>query len=178
MNKTEMTQLKGKTSKVDQNFEIRRYCSFYLADRLFGVDINSVKEINDEVQFTYISHAPKVVRGYVNIRGQIFLVLDLCYLMGIEKRNAPENGKLILFKTDVLENCGIFIDGVGDIVDVRVDKIEDRRKNRADKKLDIDRRKDFSQIGAGVCKLEHQLMVIIDPRKLPNAVEESVSNRF
>jgi chemotaxis signal transduction protein len=172
--------IKEKKEKIDiQEKEClsRRFCSFYLADRLYGVEITMVKEVNDEFRMTRIFHAPDEIRGYVNIRGQIFLVLDLRYLMGLEKKENIERSKLLLFKTELMECCAVLVDEVGDVVEVCSDNIEDRRKGRIDKKTPLERRKDRSQLGAGVCKLENNLMVIIDPRNMLHYVEDKVSNR-
>lgn len=162
----------------EKNVENRRFCSFYLADRLFGIDITAVKEINDETHLTRINHAPAEIRGYVNIRGQIFLVLDLRHLMGMETRKTCDNTRLILFKTDFLENCGLLVDAVGDVVDVAANRIEDRRKDRSGSQSTMERRKDRSHLGAGVCKLDRQLMVILQPQNLLKYVEDKVADRI
>lgn len=154
-----------------------RFCSFHLADRLFGIDIAVVKEVNDEFQVTRIWHAPEEISGYVNIRGQIFLVFNMRLLMGLEKKETGENAKLILFKNKILENCGILVDDVGDVVNVTQDQIEDRRKRRTGNQPVDERRRDRSNLGAGVCKLDRQLMVIIDPRNMMRYLEDKVANR-
>jgi purine-binding chemotaxis protein CheW len=200
-----------------QDVETRRYCSFYLSERLFGVDIKTVKEISSDFHVTRIYHAPKEINGYVNIRGQLFLVLDLKRLLGMnvtasgekENRENRENeyneynvknvknvknenkdkreikdanglnngkGKLILFKTGLLESAAVYVDDVGHVVDVRDDQIEDRRKPRAGSRKESpspgsERRRDWNRIGAGICKLDEQLMVIIEPRNLLRHLE-------
>ncbi len=143
----------------------RQYCTFYLSNRLFGADILSVKEINEESDITPIHHAPSEVKGYVNIRGQIFLILDLSMVMGLPSSDTDIDKKLVLFKNGVLEACGILVDDVGDVVKVDPTLIEDRRQGQsADAASQYkEKRKDVHRIGAGVCKLEDQLMVLIDP---------------
>jgi chemotaxis signal transduction protein len=163
-------------SKKDKEIEERRFCSFYLADRLFGIDISVVKEINDDFHLTYIYHTLREISGYVNIRGQIFLILDMHCLMGMEQTAANQNAKLILFKTDQMENCGILVDDVGDVIDIPTDRIEDRRKGRSQQNVAKERRKESSQLGEGVCKLDNQLMVIVNPLNMLGYVEEKVIN--
>ena len=163
--------------KKEENTETLRFCSFYVNDRLFGIDISFIKEINDEFHVTRIYHAPTEINGYVNIRGRIFLVLDFRKLMGMEPRETWDNARLILFKTEQLENCGVLVDDVGDVVDMAANFIEDRRKNRLANKPVVERRKDRSNLGAGVCKLDNRLMVIIEPRNIMGYVEEKVADR-
>ncbi len=164
------------TSKKEKDSQERRFCSFYLADRLFGIDISVVKEINDDFHITQIYHTPREINGYVNIRGQIFLVLDMHCLMGMEKTADAQHAKLILFKPGQMENCGILVDDVGDVVDIATHRIEDRRKGPTPQNTAKERRKDASQLGEGVCKLENQLMVVVNPRNMLGYVEDKIVN--
>ena len=164
-------------SKKDKDVVERRFCSFYIADRLFGIDISVVKEINDDFQVTQIYHTPDEISGYVNIRGQIFLVLNMHRLMGMENTVAAENAKLILFKVELMENCGILVDDVGDVIDIADDRIEDRRKGQASQKIVKERRRDRSQLGEGVCKLDDKLMVVVNPKNMLGYVEDKIVNR-
>lgn len=107
----------------------RQFCTFWLSHRLFGVDIIDVKEISHEMTFTPIHHAPKEVKGYVNIRGQIHLVIDLRTLLGLEENVINDNNCVILFKQTVGEPFGVLVDNIGDIVKVSNDQIESRLKS-------------------------------------------------
>ena len=64
----------------------RQFCTFWISGRHLGVDVLDVKEINSEINLTPIFHAPKEVIGYVNIRGQIYLILDLRLILGFESK--------------------------------------------------------------------------------------------
>lgn len=145
-----------------------QYCTFHLSERMFGVNIKDVKEINGEKAFTPIYHAPKEVKGYVNIRGQIYLILDLKLLMGLANTELSPDSRLILFKPNVLESVGVLVDKVGDVVEVDEEQIEDRRKsgNGARKGTNNRRNRLSSSISAGVCKLKDQLMVIVLAKNL------------
>ncbi len=141
----------------------RQFCSFRLAGRLYGVDILDVKEINPENTFTPIYHAPEEVRGYVNIRGQINLVLDLRRLLGFEPHQADQDSRIVLFKPHVGENFGVLVDQVGDVVSVSEDRIEDRRADSQGAPEGRERRNEL-RAARGVCKLEQELLVILDAR--------------
>ena len=65
-----------------EDTEMHRFCTFRLSDRLYGVNINDVKEINTEISYTPIFHATEEIKGYINIRGQIYLLLDLRKIFG------------------------------------------------------------------------------------------------
>lgn len=142
----------------------RQFCTFRIAERLFGVDILDVKEINPEAVFTPIFHAPKEVEGYVNIRGQIYLILNLRLLLGFEKKAVDDASRLVLFKPKVGEPFGILVDSIGDVVDVDVAQIEDHDKNKQG--LSKSGKRKSADLWDGVCKLEEGLLVVLNSRNL------------
>lgn len=145
--------------------ETLKICTFWLSDRLFGVDIMDVREINKEVGFTPIFHAPQEVRGYVNIRGQIHLVLDLRMLLGFDKKEIDESCRVVIFKPTIAEPFGIMVDSIGDIIEVRAEQIESSEATIiSEDSLDDGGSK--TQITKGICKLENNLLVLLNARKL------------
>ncbi len=140
----------------------RQFCTFRIADRLFGVDILDVKEVNPEISFTPVYHAPKEVLGYVNIRGRIHLILDLRLLLGFESRHLDETSRIVLFKPHAGESFGVLVDRIGDVADVDETQIEDRRKNDQGHPEGHERR--ISDLGIGVCRLKDELMVILNSK--------------
>lgn len=134
---------------------MRNYCSFWVAGHLFGIDILEVKEINAEIAFTPIFHAPPQVRGYVNIRGQIHLVIDPREPLGLPPEEASVGKMLLIFKPAVAENFAMLVDRVGDIVAVPEDRIEASADGTPG---------EGGELASGVCKLDGQLMVVLNPK--------------
>jgi len=132
---------------------IHRYCSFRIAKQLYGVDISNVKEINSEVAFTPVFHAPPQVRGYVNIRGQIHLVVDPREPLGLPPEATCEGKMLIVFKPTIGDNCAMLVDEIGDIINVPAANFEEDAQALDD-----------GALTTGVCKLDGQLLVALSPR--------------
>lgn len=153
----------------------RLYCTFRLADRLHGINILDVKEIKANTTFTPVFHAPKEIKGYVNIRGHIYLILDLPVLMKHENTAGNTGKHLIIFKQSVSDSLGIVVDNIGDVVEINTADIEERRKrgNASGQSVDNERRRspDFS---VGVCKLKEELMIVIEPRNFLNSMSALV----
>lgn len=147
---------------------LRRYCSFRLSDRLYGVDIQDVKEINTEINFTPIFHATKEIKGYINIRGQIYLLLDLREIFGFPGKKIDESSRVVLFMAEVGELSGILVDSIEDVVAVDESLIENRRQNEREVPEGVERR--AADVGVGVCKLEDELLIILDARRLVQTV--------
>jgi purine-binding chemotaxis protein CheW len=146
----------------------RRYCSFRLSGRLYGVDIRDVKEINTEVSFTPIFHATQEIKGYINIRGQIYLLLDLRAIFGFPAKEIDEASRVVLFMAEVGELCGILVDSIEDVVIVEEGQIENRRQQEREVPEGVERR--AADVGEGVCKLQNELLILLDARRLVQAV--------
>ncbi|QTA83712.1 Chemotaxis protein, CheW/CheV-like [Desulfonema limicola] len=145
----------------------RQFCTFILEDQLFGVNILDVKEINATTEFTPIFHAPPEIKGYVNIRGQIHLIIDLRLLMGYKIRDIDKSSRLVLFKPSIGENFGVLVDKIGDVVNVDETQIEERSgSNSSPGQPPSARDQALNNLASFVCKLEDQLLVILDAKKL------------
>ena len=69
----------------------KQYCTFYLENLCFGVDVLKIQEVfrhNDE---TKVPLASQVVKGLINLRGQILTAIDLRSLLGMEDRPGDQN---------------------------------------------------------------------------------------
>lgn len=148
--------------------EARRFCTFRLSGRLYGVDIQDVKEINTETNTTPIHHAPKEIKGYINIRGQVYLLLDLRRIFGFQEKNIDKNSRVLLFIPELGDPSGILVDSIEDVVTVDENQIENRRKNQDDHE-GSDRR--GFDVGEGVCMLKDELLIVLNAKKLFRSIK-------
>jgi purine-binding chemotaxis protein CheW len=152
---------------------IIQLCSFWVASRLYGVNILDVKEISSNIEITPVSHAPKGISGYMNIRGQILLVVDIRSLLGYKSCNINEKTRVILFKSTVDEPFGIIVDDIEDVFNVEASQIEvneiiDNTQLKSDNGIVV---KNQNMMFEAVCKLEKNLLVIINPKKILEYIE-------
>lgn len=140
-------------------------CTFVVNERLFGVDILHVREVSTENRITPIPHAPDTVRGFVNLRGQVHLVLDLRRIMGYPDAEDITESRLVLFKERVGQSFGMLVDGVGDIRVVEKDKIVDRRQGEQNANSET-RRVERSRMVQGVVMVEDGLILVLRAREL------------
>ncbi len=144
-----------------------QYISFWIGGRFFGCSILDVKEINSEFFITRVFHAPESMLGYVNLRGQIYLIINLNPILGIRDGSIDgkrkENGKLIIFKESTGESFGIFVDKVGDVLSVEPEDIEEFSAFRQDSN---EENLENSKVIGGITKLKNDLMVIINAREI------------
>ena len=100
------------------------FCTFEASGRLFGIPILDIKEVTDEIEFTRIPHASKIVGGYVNIRGHIILGLDLKRMLGLDEADTHRARRLVIFKQHVGHSFGLLVDDVGEITSVPHQELE------------------------------------------------------
>ncbi|MDD3618918.1 MAG: chemotaxis protein CheW [Desulfobulbaceae bacterium] len=145
-----------------------RYCTFRLSGRLFGVDIRDVKEINTEINITPIFHAPREIKGYINIRGQIYLLFDLRAIFSLPEKDLDKDSRVVLFMPEIGNLCGILVDSIEDVISVGEDLIENRRRQEREAPDGIERRN--ADIGEGVCKLRDELLIILNAERLVRSI--------
>ena len=94
-----------------------QYCTFYVADHYFGLDVLRVQEIISHQPMTRVPLAPPVVRGLINLRGQIVTALDLRTRLGFEERPPDRVPVNVVVRTDD-GAVSLLVDEIGDVVDV------------------------------------------------------------
>ncbi|SIO40777.1 purine-binding chemotaxis protein CheW [Singulisphaera sp. GP187] len=150
----------------------RLFCTFRVDGRLFGVDILDVKEVTAETTSTRVAHAPDEVLGLVNIRGHIYLALDLRRLLGVPATEVTGESRLVLFKPSVGSAFGVVVDQIAEIQTVDSNQIESFTQNDHENALANVRRVDLID---AVCKLSGELLVVLNPRRFLAVVEQKLS---
>ena len=150
----------------------RMFCTFRVDDRLFGVDILDVKEVTAETTFTRVAHAPDEVLGLVNIRGHIYLALDLRRLLGMPTTVVTGESRLVLFKPSVGNAFGVVVDAISDIRTVDASRTESFA--RADHEAALASAGRAGLIDC-VCELDGELLVVLNPRRFLAVIEQDLS---
>jgi purine-binding chemotaxis protein CheW len=146
------------------------FCTFRVAGCLFGVDILDVKEVTTETTCTRIAHAPDEVLGLVNIRGHIYLALDLRHLLGMPAAGVTGDSRLVLFKPTVGSAFGIVVDQISEIRTSTPESIEAfSSSNRQTIPSNLTR----VDLITSVCKLPEELLVVLNPRRFLPIVEQN-----
>jgi purine-binding chemotaxis protein CheW len=123
---------------------------------LFGVDVLKVQEI---IQFQEMTEAPlshEVVRGLVNLRGQIVTALDLHVRLGIPKNEEIDMRPINIVLCTEGGAVSLLVDSIGDVLTVENHVQEDppHTLNQATREILVK-----------VCKLEKELLLVLDAEK-------------
>jgi purine-binding chemotaxis protein CheW len=94
-----------------------RIVTFRIADRHFGVDVSTVREIRGWQPTTPLPNAAPHVLGVVNLRGIVLPVHDLRQRIGLGPTAVGPSSVVIVIAIGE-QLAGILVDAVSDIVDV------------------------------------------------------------
>jgi len=95
----------------------KQYCTFYVAGHYFGLEVLRVQEVIRYQQMTRVPLAPPVVRGLINLRGQIVTALDLRRRLELDDRPADQLPVNVVVQTDD-GAVSLLVDEIGDVLDV------------------------------------------------------------
>ncbi len=103
--------------------EERQYCTFFVAGHYLGVDVLRVQEIIRHQEMTRVPLAPPVVRGLINLRGQIVTAIDLRRRLDLADRPAGQQPVNVVLRTDD-GAVSLLVDEVGDVLEVPANSFE------------------------------------------------------
>lgn len=130
----------------------RQLCTFYLQKLLFGVEVEKVQEVIRYQEMTRVPLVPEVVRGLINLRGQIVTAVDLRRRLGMSERPADQLPLNVVARTDD-GPVSLLVDEIGDVLEV-----SDEAYERAPENMSPEQK----QMVEGVYKLEHRLLLVLN----------------
>lgn len=126
-----------------------QYSTFYLGERRFGLPILSVRELIRACDITPVPLAPRHVRGFINLRGQIVTILDLAVRLDLKDRGEARESHVVILNTGESpasarerpgdeggaageDLAGFLVDAVGDVVEADPSHMEPAPANVTD----------------------------------------------
>lgn len=135
--------------------ENSQFCTFYLGDLFFGVKVENVQEVFRYQEMTRVPLAPSVVRGLINLRGQIITAIDLRARLCMDELPDGKMPMNVVVRTQE-GVVSLLVDEIADVLEVSEDSFE-RPPDTID---EITR-----ELVLGVYKLENKLLLILDTGK-------------
>jgi purine-binding chemotaxis protein CheW len=93
----------------------RQYCTFSLGGQCYGIDVLRVQEVIRYQETTRVPLAPPVVRGLINLRGQIVTAIDLRRRLDFPDRPTGEAPVNVVVRTDD-GAVSLLVDEIGDVL--------------------------------------------------------------
>jgi purine-binding chemotaxis protein CheW len=128
---------------------VRRLVLFRLGDRLYGIDLEAVREILPVRRATRVPGAPAYVAGLINVRGTIVTVLDLGSRLDGNSSLAPDGSVILIEHRQKL--VGIAVAEVNDVMMLPAESIENATERDG---------ADASIVGLG--RMDDKVVIILD----------------
>jgi len=142
--------------------EKQQFSTFYVDHLYFGVEVEKVQEVLRHQEMTHVPLAPPVVRGLINLRGQIVTAIDLRRRLKLGEA-PPEQFPMnvVIRTTDGV--VSLLVDDIADVVEAGMESFE-----RPPDTLDREVRRMIS----GVHKLKERLMHVLDTEEVLKGFSE------
>ena len=139
----------------------QQFCTFYVDGQFFGVPVEQVQEVIRYQEMTRVPLVHRVIRGLINLRGQIVVAVDLR-----RRLNAADRAKGQLPMNVVVRTAdgavSLLVDEIGDVLEVRDETFEPPPETLTNASREL---------VLGVHKLPRQLLLILDTEKAVNGTE-------
>jgi purine-binding chemotaxis protein CheW len=135
--------------------ENRQYCTFFLDGLYFGVEVQKVQEVIRYQEMTRVPLAPRVVRGLINLRGQIVTAIDLRRRLELTERPSDRLPMNVVVRGDD-GAMSLLVDEIGDVVEVEQETFERPPETLSGVARELIR---------GAYKLKDRLLLLLDTEK-------------
>ena len=130
---------------------------FQLGGEEFGVDIMQVQEIIRIPETTRIPRSPDYIKGVINLRGRIIVVINLDTRFGMDSKEIDDNSRIIV--VEVGETVmGMVVNSVSEVIRLSTSNVEPA-PDMITSKINADYIK-------GVGKLDDRLLILLDLEKV------------
>ena len=138
--------------------ESQQFCTFTVDKYTFGVEVRKVQEVLRFQRMTRAPLAPAVVRGLINLRGQIVTAVDLRRCLGMQEAPSGTLPMNVILRTDH-GPLSLLVDKIGDVREVSRDLFEPTP----------DTLRDLGDVIRGVYKMPDRLLIVLDAEKAAEA---------
>ena len=138
--------------------DTQQYCTFYLGEHFFGVEVEKVQEILRYQKVTNLPLAPRTIEGLINLRGQIVTAIDLRRVLELPDRDQGHLPINVIVRTEGGETS-LLVDEIGDVQESGEESFEEVPETLQGVARELVR---------GVHKLEGHLLLILDTEKTVN----------
>lgn len=100
----------------------QQFSTFYIADRLYGIEVTKVQEIVKPMEMTEVPLAPQHISGLINLRGQVATAIGIRQLFGRSEGSDADLMNVVCNMDSHL--ISLQVDKIGDVVEVDEESFE------------------------------------------------------
>ena len=141
--------------------ESRQFSSFFVNEFLFGIDVAKVQEVVSGAEVTPVPLAPAIVRGLINLRGQIVTAIDLRRCLQLPEPPVCQPFVNMIVYTDD-GTVSLLVDRAGDVLSVDAGEFEYPPATLEGRSRDLIQ---------GAFKLDGRLLLVLDTNKVVGTLD-------
>jgi len=135
-----------------------QFCTFFVDGQLFGVPVQQVQEVIRYQEMTRVPRVPQVIRGLINLRGQIVVAVDLRRRLNAGELPEGQLPMNVVVRT-VDGAVSLLVDEIGDVLEAQEESFEPTPETVTGT---------VRTLIQGVYKLPEHLLLILDTEKAVN----------
>lgn len=147
----------------------RQIVVFSLGKEEFGVNISEVREIIRMENITKIPNTEEYVKGVINLRGGIVVVIDMAMKLRLNSKLVDKNTRILVVEVDK-STIGMIVDSATEVLRLQTDQVQPPPQIITDKI-----NSDFIE-GVGIIK--ERLLILLDLAKLVGSQEVQNLNKL
>lgn len=136
---------------MSEDSKSQQLATFFVDGDLFGIEVMRVQEVTGETKMFSVPLAPNLVRGLVNLRGQIATAVGLRQAFS-KSENEKGSQMSVVCKVDGML-ISLIVDSIGDVVEVDGANYESAPDTVPD---------DVKKYVKGIYKMDGVLMSVLD----------------
>jgi purine-binding chemotaxis protein CheW len=144
----------------------QQFCTFFLRNQFFGIPVQQVQEVIRYQEMTRVPLVPPVIRGLINLRGQIVMAIDLRRRMGMEDRPDSELPMNVVVRTQD-GAVSFLVDEIGDVLEADEENFEAPPETLQGQGRDLLR---------SVHKMQDRLMLVLDTERAVTGLDVGIRN--
>lgn len=133
-----------------------QFCTFFLDKHFFGIEVTKIQEVIPSQNMTRVPLASRVIRGLINLRGQIVTTIDLRRRLELSERPNQQLAMNMVVRTNDGDAVSLLIDDIGDVLELDQEDFE----SAPDTLQGVGR-----DLICGVYKLKNNLLLVLDVEK-------------
>ena len=110
-------------NSANTNSPALQVSTFYVGNYFFGIEVLRVQEVLRSQKMTTVPLAPPVIKGLINLRGQIVPALDMRRRLCLEARSDDMVPMNVIVRTED-GVVSLIVDDIGDVLDLDSENIE------------------------------------------------------
>jgi purine-binding chemotaxis protein CheW len=130
----------------------RQFATFHMQNLYFGIEVQKVQEVLRAQEMTKVPLAPGVLRGLINLRGQIVAAIDMRERLELPPRQPDHEPMNMIVRADD-GAVSLLVDEIGDVIHVAANSFELVPETMAPH---------LKNLVEGVYKLDGRLLLVLD----------------